>query len=167
MNQIPIEFEWKNRVNLRLKGYDYSTPGAYFITICTNKHSPIIDDKEDIAIIQDCWDELPLHYNNLVLDEFIIMPDHVHGIIILRDKSGREGLRPSPTEKHEQKQYSLFEIVRALKSFSSRKINAKHKCSGYQFWQQGYYEHIIRNEVELNYIRQYIRTNPDQLSNAE
>jgi putative transposase len=160
MNQNHKEFQWKNRVSLRLKGYDYSNPGAYFITICTNKHAPILIDKEDISVIQGCWQELPVHYKNVALDEFIIMPDHVHGIIVLQDESKREGLRPSPTKNHEQKQYSIFEIVRGFKSFSSRKINLRHRQTGYGFWQRGYYEHIIRNEMELEFMRKYIRENP-------
>jgi putative transposase len=167
MNLNHKEFQWKNRINLRLKGYDYSNPGAYFITICANKHAPILTEKEDIAIIQGCWNELPLHYDNVVLDEFIIMPDHIHGIIILKDKSGREGLRPSPTEKHEQKQFSLIEIVRGFKSFSSRKINIRHRRSGYRFWQRGYYEHVIRNKEELQFIRDYIRENPQSNRSLE
>jgi putative transposase len=166
MNQHPKEFQWKNRKYLRLKDYDYSTPGAYFITVCTNDHASIIE-KEDRDIIQSCWDKLPSHYPNINLDEFIIMPDHMHGIIVINDIHAREGLRPSPTENNDDKSYSLFEIVRGFKSFSAREINKKYHISGRQFWQRGYYEYIIRDENELEYIRQYIRSNPNQQGKEE
>jgi putative transposase len=149
----------KHRVRLRLKDYDYSQTGVYFITICTKNRKALIDNVEDREIILRCWQDLPGHYNNLILDEFIIMPDHVHGIIIIdndpfnKDNKAGESLRSIHTK-------SLFEIVRAFKSFSSRQINLSHKTPGRQIWQRGYYEHVVRDEKELNQIRRYIKNNP-------
>jgi REP element-mobilizing transposase RayT len=133
------------------------------------------------GIVRACWNDLPNHYANVVLDEFIIMPDHIHGIIIIRDIVGagfkpahgnadpahgnatndngtnRAGLKPAPTDGNQsEKRHGLSEIIRAFKTFSSRRINK----TGQSFqWQRNYYEHIIRTQKTLFSIRQYIREN--------
>jgi putative transposase len=93
-------------------------------------------------IVWDCWNELPKHYPNFELDEFIVMPDHIHGIVIIKQKG-----------KH-----TLSHFIGSLKSFSSRKINQVSK-SNFQ-WQRSFYDRIIRDENELLYVRNYIRNNP-------
>jgi len=113
-------------------------------------------------IVQDCWADLPNHYPNIELDEFVVMPNHVHGILVILDDephSVRAGLRPART-----KRYALSEIVRAFKSFSSRKINSMRGTMGRPVWQRNYYEHIIRDERSLGRIREYIDTNPQRWS---
>jgi REP element-mobilizing transposase RayT len=157
----------KKRKPLRLKEYNYSLEGSYFVTICTK-------DREDLfgqivcgalslnkygKIVQSCWNELPNHYSNILLDEFVIMPNHVHGIIIIIDDVVGAGLRPAPTR---DKRYPLSEIIRAFKSFSGRRINEMRRTPGLSVWQRNYYDHIIRNEKSLYRIREYVRTNPER-----
>ena len=148
----------RERKQLRLKDYDYAQPGAYFVTICTKdrvyRFGEIVDgqmNENDLAVIvRTCWNDLPNHYLNVQLDEFVIMPNHVHGIIVIVDEPNTvgNGHRPSPTKKH-----PLSEIVRAFKSFSARRINEINGTPGASFWQRGYYDHIIRNDLSLTRIR--------------
>ncbi|HXF47866.1 MAG TPA: transposase [Verrucomicrobiae bacterium] len=162
------------RRSIRLRGYDYSREGGYFITICTgNRESlfgEIIDGQmrlNDLGlIVQKVWDELPEHYPSIELDKFVIMPNHIHGIIILVGaglkpalSTPRAGLKPAPTGENSKKR-SLAEIVRAFKTFSARRINEFRRMPGLPIWQRNYYEHIIRNESSLNKIREYIKGNP-------
>ena len=157
----------RQRKSLRLPNYDYSQPGAYFITSCSYKRLAIfgrvVEDNvlPSLAglIVQDAWHDLPNHYLNILLDSFIVMPTHIHGIIIITVSSTTNhvgaGLRPAPTTHH-----GLPEIIRALKSFSARRINELRDTPGAPVWQRGYYEHIMRNEHQLNRLRNYIEANP-------
>ncbi|HSE83161.1 MAG TPA: transposase, partial [Thermodesulfobacteriota bacterium] len=92
------------------------------------------------------------------LDAFVIMPNHVHGIIINVANDVGAGLKPAPTTV--AKNHTLFEIVRGFKTFSSRRINETRGTPGSHVWQRNYYEHIIRNEDDLDEIREYIINNP-------
>lgn len=120
--------------SIRLSGYDYSREGAYFITVCThNRACPfgeIADGTviltDEGRIVQNTWQHLPQHYPGIDLDEFVIMPNHIHAIICLVDVVGaddvhagdvRAGFKPAPTR------YPLSEIVRGFKTFSARRIN--------------------------------------------
>jgi len=161
------------RKQIRLKEYDYSQPGAYFVTMCTKDRDhylgEIVDgrmNENDLAAIaQSCWNELPEHYPNVQLDEFVIMPNHVHGIIILLDdmadatsrrpNSGAGRPRPYPKP-------ALGQIIAYFKYQSAKRINATRCTPGTPFWQRGYYDHIIRDDKSLNRIRNYIATNPQQ-----
>ena len=137
------------------------------MTICTKDHEDVfgqIDDSEIRLnqygeIVQSGWKELPNHYPNILLDEFVIMPNHVHGIIIIIDDAVGAGLRPAPTR---DKRYPLSEIIRAFKSFSARRINEIRNTPGLSVLQRNYYDHIIRNERSLYKIREYIRTNQER-----
>jgi REP element-mobilizing transposase RayT len=141
------------RRSLRLPGYDYSQAGAYFITACIHNRAmlfgEVIDDdvrlNEMGTIVQQTWDDLPTHYRGIDLDAFIVMPNHVHGIIILADQSERR--------------HAIPEIVRGFKTFSARRVNERAGKNGVR-WQRGYYEHVVRNEKGLDRIRAYIANNP-------
>jgi putative transposase len=118
-------------------------------------------------ITNDCWLDLLNHYQNCWLDEFVIMPDHVHGIVKIKDNTNSEltrspsvgnGLKPFPTEKT-MKIHGLSEIIRGFKTFSSRRINEQHPDSLFR-WQKSFYDRIIRNENEFYAIRNYIINNP-------
>jgi putative transposase len=149
----------------RLRDYDYSQPGAYFITICTKNRRFLFGEIEnDLMSINDygeivrlSWLDLPQHYANVQLDTFVIMPNHIHGIIFLEDVGA--GFKPAPTGSG-SKRYPLSEIVRAFKTFSSRHINKLRNMPGTSVWQRNYYEHVIRRDEVLNKIRQYIEFNP-------
>ena len=108
--------------------------------------------------VHECWYDLPNHYPGLKLDVFVVMPNHIHGIIVL--SNAKADLRPDPAEASLQKQDGLPEIVRAFKTFSAHGINLLQETPGAVFWQRGYYEHVIRNENELKRIREYIINNP-------
>jgi REP-associated tyrosine transposase len=159
------------RKSPRLKGYDYAQEGAYFVTVCTQNRVCLFGHVSNGVMIgnnlgqvaQNCWDGLSQHYRNIELDAFVVMPNHVHGIIVIVDAIGltrdtvREGLRPSPTKT---KRYALTEVVRAFKSFSARQINRQNNISGAPVWQRSFHDHIIRDEQEMNILRLYVEGNP-------
>jgi len=141
------------RRSLRLPAYEYSQAGAYFITVCTQGRVTLFGEvigcdvqlNEMGMIVQQAWDDLPTHYQGIDLDAFIVMPNHVHGVIVLADE---------PATRH-----AIPEIVRGFKTFSDRRVNERADRRG-GLWQRGYYEHVIRNEEALNRIRNYIADNP-------
>lgn len=168
----------KQRKSIRLKGWDYSSPGGYFVTICTHNQEHLFGEiregkmpvNEYVNILRQCWGDLPLHYSNVQLDEFIVMPNHVHGVIIMKDidnmlvgdgfkpsrHPNRTGYKPVPTRQH----HGLTEIIRAFKTFSARRINISQDTQGRPVWQRSFHDHIIRNDREFDRIRQYIINNP-------
>ena len=168
---VKPKFRGKYRIeSARLKNYDYASDGAYFITICTKNREhffgKIIEKKlqesEQSKICKTCWLDLPNHYGNCVLDAFVIMPNHIHGIIFI--KNVETGFKYVSTEKIKtnahQKRHSISEIIRGFKTFAARKINDFQKTQGTPFWQSRFHDHIIRGEEELNRIRVYIQNNP-------
>jgi len=155
-----------HRRSIRLKGYDYSQAGLYFVTICCQNRvcafGEIVNNEmvlnEYGQIVQMVWDELPQHYDNIQLGEFMIMPNHIHGIVVITDDNVGAGLKPAPTTTTTN--HGLSEIVRALKTFSARKINESRNTPGEKLWQRNYWEHIIRNEQSYQRIADYIVNNP-------
>ena len=158
------------RKSIRLKDYDYQQPGSYFLTICVQDRECLFGDVVDGEmrlnqygeIVMRCWNDLPHHYPNVALDVCVVMPNHFHGVVTLTENHGSNsgvgaGLKPAPTSK---KRHGLSEIVRAFKTFSSRKINALRNTPGIPVWQRNYFERVVRNENELFEIREYIQQNP-------
>jgi putative transposase len=96
-------------------------------------------------IVSNLWQKIPQHFPNVELDEFVMMPDHLHGIIVISESKDKS---------------SLANIIQNFKSISSRKINRIHKNYGVSIWQRNYYERIVRNKQELNNQREYIKNNP-------
>ena len=148
------------RTNLRLPGYEYQQPGAYFITVCLLDRLPLLGEIVDGTMrespagqmVRAVWDAIPDHYQGVEVDEFIAMPDHLHGIIILAGAGGPSSL-------------SLSQVVQRFKSLTTTRYREAVVSSGWppyhgSLWQRNYYEHVVRNEFELNRIRQYIRENP-------
>jgi len=171
--------EFHQRRSIRLKGYDYSSPGAYFITICALEKDDFFGKIEKGCMILNefgritefVWNDLPNHNPHISLDAHVIMPDHFHGIIIIGDHRVGAGSEPAPTNtaraKIPAKIHGLPEIVRQFKTFSARRINESRKsdetlCSKHAtpVWQRNYYEHIIRSGYEIERIRKYIYDNP-------
>jgi putative transposase len=161
--------------NIRLPKYDYSREGSYFITICAQDRLFVFGDIAEKQIklnkwgliVEQCWHDLVKHYTGIELDAFVIMPNHVHGIIVITGDvtvihNVGEGLKPSPTgtDGDKIKCHGLTEIVRAFKTFSAREINEQRNTQGQKVWQRNYYERIIHNELSLNKIREYIINNP-------
>ena len=156
--------------SLRLPGYDYSQPGAYFVTVVAHGRACLFGEVVDGEmvlnaagiVVEAAWRDLPVHYPGAELGAFCIMPNHVHAIIVLVDIGTKiipveAGLRPASTDA---KNHPLSEIVRAFKSFSARRINKIRKTQGIPVWQRNYYEHIIRNDDDYRLIHLYIQANP-------
>ena len=157
------------RKPLRLKNFDYSQNGAYFVTICTAQRQPLLGKiippttnavgagprpaRAELSpygeLVAYTWNDLPNHNSGLVLGPSVIMPDHIHGILILE---GRAGLGPAPT--------ALPELIRQFKGFSSRRVNQLRGTPAAPLWQRGYYEHILRNPQDFDQAAAYILGNP-------
>ncbi len=167
MNYNP---ELHHRRSIRLKGCDYSMSGTYFVTVCSYRKECIFEDIIAASIIKEQWQNLPRKFSYIELDEFVIMPNHIHVILWIKNvgaglalpiyksvlpnnksNTNKGGPRPAPT---------LGDIVCAFKSKTAVNINRYHNTSGAPVWQRNYYEHIIRNKESLNRIRNYIINNP-------
>ncbi len=159
-----------HRRSIRLKSYDYSQTGAYFVTVCTLDRECVFGEIADGQmrlnplgeIVQACWRSLPQHFSHLELDVIVIMPNHVHGIIVL---NGVGAQHAAPLHRHPHTNVppgSLGAIVRSFKSAASKQINELRTPPGTPLWQRNYYEQIVRNADELHSIRQYIVNNPLQ-----
>ena len=151
MNELP------KRKSLRLKDFDYSNSGAYFITICTKDMkcilSRICDDETEFVgadiirtrlskygvVVDKAINDIENHYDNIIVDNYVIMPNHIHIILIIRNQGGR--MVSAPT------------VIGSLKRYVSKQI-------GEHIWQKGFYDHIIRNEEDYLYHIQYIDENP-------
>jgi len=152
------------RRSIRLENYDYSQAGAYFVTICTRDRACLLGEivngemrlNEVGQIVADAWKWLAVQYAHVELDMSILMPNHLHGIIMICDDIRRGGSRTAPTETRKP----LGRLIGAFKTVSTKRINELHLTSGGPFWQRNYYEHIIRNEEELAEVREYILNNP-------
>jgi len=168
-----------HRKSIRLKDYDYSLPGGYFVTINTiergNFLGEVVQESMKLnnygTIVQETWNDLIHHVKNIELDLVdnlmhtkcatiigLRLPNHVHGIIIILDSTVGAGSEPALTKQH----VGLGEMVRQFKTFSARRINECRSVKHVSVWQRNYYEHIIRNDKELDNIRKYIYYNPSQ-----
>lgn len=164
---------YKNKYRIessRLRGYDYSQPGSYFITICTRNRIPffgeIDNDKMILSeigrIVKEEWFATPkIRPNmNIEMDAFVIMPNHIHGIIVIypcRDVMHLISTDHIDSNKFVPQSNNIPSIIRGIKSsvtIRARKINPDFA------WQPRFYDHIIRTDPELNQIRQYIMDNP-------
>ncbi len=161
----------RQRRSIRLPSYDYGRPGSYFVTVCTNQRlclfGEVVGGEVNLSpyggVVMNCWHDLVNHYAHVELDAFVVMPNHIHGIIVLTDVDSRTdvgaGLKPAPTTAR-SRSYGLPEIVRAFKTFSSRRINEARGTPGESVWQRNYFERVIRDEAELDRTREYIGGNP-------
>jgi putative transposase len=176
---MPDKQIWPNRKVVRLEHYDYSKPGYYFVTICVQKHhiefGQIVDDcmqlNETGRIIQFLWERLPSRFSTVQLDAFVIMPNHLHGIIELTDPPLVEipVVNPRVPARFQagvqQKQVArknfrptLGKVVRDFKAAASYEI---HRAGNVGFsWLRNYYESVVRDEQALEEIRNYIINNP-------
>ena len=154
--------EIRHRRSLRLKEYDYSQAGAYFVTICVQRRECVLGKVQDGEvslsslgnIVAESWAWLEVGYFQVSLDAWVVMPNHIHGIIVLTD--GRGGSRTAPTTKPKP----LGRLIGAFKTISTKRINAMRRAPATRFWQRNFYEHVIRNESALSRVREYIVNNP-------
>ncbi len=168
MNRNNHKSNLPGRKSIRLKGYDYSQPGAYFVTLCTHNmeriFGRIIAGKMELntygLIAREEWFQTAVAHPYLELheDESAIMPNHIHGIIWITEVGATETVARKTNSG--PKPGSLGAIVGQYKSRTTRHINKLRKNSGKSVWQRNYYDRIIRNEKELQSIRKYIENNP-------
>lgn len=163
-----------NRKSIRLKGYDYSQAGLYFITICcANKQQrfgSIVAEKMELSefgkIAHNQWTQLPDRFNNCELHEFVVMPNHIHGIIQIV----RAGLAPAPCEDPAPTNPSIADIIGAYKSIVSAEclniFKSRDEVMG-KLWQRDYFEQIIKDDRALINITEYIRNNPSRWKTDE
>ena len=157
-----------HRRSIRLKGYDYSQAGAYFVTVCTQNREclfgEVIDGEmvlNDIGkIVAGEWMKTGAIRNNVALDKWVVMPNHFHGILVVDDGRGTAHRAPTVEQFGQPVSGSIPTIIRSFKSAVTKRINEIRKTPGEKLWQRNYYERIIRNENELNHIREYIANNP-------
>jgi len=161
----------RHRRSLRLQGYDYRRVGACFITICARDRACLFGEvvgcevrlNEVGAFVRACWEEIPAHFPNVHLDAFVIMPNHVHGIVWLVTPVGARHAVPLPRERFGRPlSGSIPTIVRSFKAAVTRRINGHRGTPGASVWQRNYYEHLIRDDESLDCIREYIANNPRQ-----
>ena len=158
----------RHRRSIRLHGYDYSQAGAYFVTICSHNRECFFGEVvgegmrlNDVGrIVEEVWEALPVHFPDVELDAFVVMPNHVHGIVVLN--GGAQFIAPHNNQGAINRTPTLGGIIRALKARCTHRINQSRGAHGFQIWQRNYYEHVMRNESSLQEIREYIANNPAQ-----
>lgn len=165
-----------NRKLNRLKGYDYAQNGFYFLTICTKNRAEFFGKIQNGGMVlnqfgeitRQCWKDIPIHFPDVSLGEFIVMPNHIHGILILdRQSVGNNNpliignnnycsLRKIPWQT--QLSRSISSVIRGFKIGATQYF---HQNNNFEFaWQKSFYDHIIRNEKAYYQIQQYIINNP-------
>ena len=157
----------------RLRDYDYGQAGGYFVTICVQNQECLFGEiiggqlklNEIGKIVVECWNRISQHFFSVELDVCVVMPNHVHGIIVLGTR-GASFPRPSrssqPNRRGEVSSPTLGQVVAYFKYQSTKSINQHRDMPGTRIWQRNYYDHVIRDNIDLQRIRQYITDNPMQ-----
>ena len=186
------------RKSIRLKNFDYSRAGAYFVTICSHNKKFVFGRVEDDAVrlselgrlIEECWQQITEHFMNATLDEYIIMPNHLHGIIVLSesyhdcrgaarsaretdstgrgaarsarktDSTGRGAACSTRSETSNMRPDTLSTIVRSFKSAATKLARESNLVANEPLWQRSFFERIIRNNDAMMKAREYIINNP-------
>jgi putative transposase len=162
--------EKHHRRSIRLEGFDYREEGAYFITLCTRHRARVFGEIVDGAmkksrrgiIASDCWLNIKHHRGYIELDEFVVMPNHVHGIFWIFPAVECRATQVSPLRKPRLLAGSVGSVVGAYKASVSRAINKLRPGAATDFWQPNYFEHIVRDQRGLEALREYIFTNPQR-----
>jgi putative transposase len=163
-----------HRRSIRLPGYDYGQPGVYYVTLTLQDREPIlgsvVGDDVQLSILGEIalaeWLRTPTIRPEVTLDEFVIMPDHLHGIIVICEE--RNGVSFVGANSDSPRRFTPFRspsrtvgaIIRGFKGASTKRINQQRGTPGVRLWQRNYYEHIVRNERDHRRIQQYILENP-------
>lgn len=168
----------KKRQSIRLRGFDYSREGVYFISLCAHNRECFFGEVngENILlndfglIVQEEWLQSAIIRKEIELDTFVVMPNHFHGIVCITNAAvGATGRSPLPSQAPTSSQVpviagpapkSLGALIAGFKSSVTKRINMLRDTPGMPVWQRNYYERIVRDDKELNAIRQYIRDNP-------
>ena len=169
------------RRSVRLKGFDYSQPGAYFVTVCTHEKrcclGQIVRGEMKLnaigVVVNECWLDIPRHFPNVELNTHIVMPNHVHGLFVIRPRMG-EGRRERPCGTRAQHAVPLRAngvlprlaagsvpvMVRSFKAAASMRVRKMLRRASFELWQRGYYESAVLRPEEFQNARRYIIENP-------
>ncbi|MBI4745118.1 MAG: hypothetical protein HY786_00875 [Deltaproteobacteria bacterium] len=172
-----------HRHSIRLEGYDYSNAGAYFVTVCALSRECLFGDVVDGEmrlneygqVIHAYWQKVSDNFPNVVIDEYVIMPNHFHGIVTINTANDDIGTvdvgathelslhnETSIKYRKERRKMLLPRIIGWFKMNSVKQVNLLRDNPGCPGWQRNYYDHVVRTEDSLNRIRDYIRFNPSQ-----
>lgn len=166
-----------HRQSICMRGWDYTAPGVYFITICTHNREHLFNYPPFRGVAENAWRHIPSHPHaqHITLDEWVVMPNHLHGILIINEPGFRgeadrdDALTPiaisdrsaSPLRRpNGPEPGSIGAVVGNYKSLVTRRINNLRRTPGARVWQRGYWDRIIWDERGLNAVRRYIRNNP-------
>jgi REP element-mobilizing transposase RayT len=169
------------RRSIRLQHYDYSQAGAYFVTICVHARECLLGEIVDGAmilndygkIVEEEWLKSAEIRKEIELDEYIIMPNHLHGIVVINNEGsltvrahGRAPLRSDPPILHREPR-SLGSFIAGFKSITTKRINLSRRTPSFAVWQRNYYEHVVRDEIDPDRIREYVHHNPARWAEDE
>ena len=191
---MPYDRTKHHRRSIRLPGYDYTSPGAYFVTLCVQRGQCLLGQVVDGEmqpsqfgqVAGHYWKRIPLHSAHIKLDAWVVMPNHLHGIIVISGSGGASLASASSTGNLTTEETplsdpgapgdapplrqpalqsglqagSLGAIIGNYKSVSTRRLNRLRGTPGTPFWQRNYWEHVIRYDQSLDRIREYIGDNP-------
>jgi putative transposase len=164
----------EERKQNRLKTWDYSSEGWYFVTICTKNREEYFGKIENGEIVlneygniaKKCWEGIKNHFDGCELDEFIVMPNHVHGIVAIEPFDLSVGNRHACSLRDKRNHQKIPVIIGSFKSAVTKKINESQEEFLFQ-WQKSFHDHIIRNDKALKKIREYIYYNVDKWAQDE
>jgi putative transposase len=158
----------KERRSIRIPGHDYSRPGIYFVTICSHKKGCLFGEVRECHVhltplgrlVRSRWMKIPHHYSHVSIDTYVVMPNHLHGILAIQNV-GRGTIYRAPTEGFGKPAWgSIPTIIRVFKAAVTRQWRNVCKDPNFTVWQRNYYEHIVQDDRDWNWIRQYIADNP-------
>jgi len=159
-----------------MRTYDYATAGVYFVTVCTRGKKCVLgrvaDDRVILSrigvIVDECWRAIPEHFAGAELDAFVVMPNHLHGLIILPQASRarhavplRDNSTMAPERSFGKPQaHELPTIIRSFKAACTRRVKQLRGEPGDSIWQRGYHEHVVRCSGDMEHLQRYIAENP-------
>lgn len=170
----PELFEFSSKYPIRktprLQGYDYSLEGGYFVTVCTRARRRLFGEiqneemnlNEAGKMIVLWWNKIPEKFKRVDLDAFVVMPDHVHGVLFLNEE---KILNSSDAQEDKISRVTLFQVLQWFKTMTTNAYIRGVKENGWlpyseKLWERSFYDHIIRNDADLNRIREYVSGNP-------
>ena len=158
-----------HRRSIRLPGYDYASAGAYFVTVCTYGRECLFGAGAGAGgtvrlnpcghVARDEWSRSAGHRPEIELDAFVVMPNHVHGIVVITDDAGTERVGAEHVPPLHRPPGSLGSFVAGFKMAVTKRVNLLRGTPGALVWQRNYYERIIRDDDEAMAIRAYIYEN--------
>ena len=177
---MPYDPQHHQRHAMRLPHYDYTQAGAYFVTIVTHQRELLFDDPSVRRVIETLWQGISKHLPTIALDEYVVMPNHLHGVVWIMGEGRGEAFAPDLPPASIQAVFgnqmdldssanasplravsgSLSAVIGNFKSITTRRLNQMRRTPGAVVWQRSFYDRVIRSERELTAIRQYIRDNP-------